>query len=198
MILMRTSLERLKTKKRAGHLPVKLTCFHSRTWVAELLFRPLVKESNAPDMDRQCDQVLECVMSDAHLVPKVISGKRCNDPVLDQGVVHDLSVRALQERLAELERSEQEQSAETAQEFEFRARLEKQPEAQEALESELLAKMETLKSVHTSWMLDQDEIVQKRDELHRMPGVRHADWRDRPRQCRVELTGISISSKVCT
>ena len=46
----------------------------------------------------------ECVMSDAHLVPKVISGKRCNDPVLDQGVVHDLSVRALQERLAELER----------------------------------------------------------------------------------------------
>ena len=28
-------------------------------------------------------------------------------------------------------------------------------------------------------MLDQDEIVQKREELHRMPCVRHADWRDR-------------------
>ena len=71
----------------------------------------------------------ECVMSDAHHLPKVISRERGNDPVLDQGVVHDLSVRALQERLAELERSEKEQSAETAQEFEFCARLEKQPEA---------------------------------------------------------------------
>ena len=47
------------------------------------------------------------------------------------------------------------------------------------MESELLTKMETLNSVHESWMLDQDEIVQKRDELHRMPCVRHAEWRDR-------------------
>ena len=129
-------------------------------------------------MDRRCDQVrvrhVRC--------PRCAKGdlrERGDDPVLDQGVVHNLSVRALQERLAELERSEKEQSAETAQEFEFCARLEKQLEAQEALESELLAKMETLKSVHVSWMLDQDEIVQKRDELHRMPCVRHADWRDR-------------------
>ena len=82
----------------------------------------------------------------------------------------------MQERLAELERSEKEQSAKTAQEFEFCARLQKQLEAQEALESELLAKIETLKSVHVIWMLDQDGIVQMRDELHRMPCVRHADW----------------------
>ena len=86
------------------------------------------KESDAPDMDRQCDKVrvrhVRC--------PPFAKGdlrERGNDPVLDQGVVHDLSVRALQERLAELERSEKEQSAETAQEFEFCARLEKQPEA---------------------------------------------------------------------
>ena len=32
---------------------------------------------------------------------------------------------------------------------------------QEALESELLAKMETLKSVHESWMLDQDFIARR-------------------------------------
>ena len=31
------------------------------------------------------------------------------------------------------------------------------------MESDLLTKMETLKSVHVSWVLDQDEIVQKRD-----------------------------------
>ena len=40
--------------------------------------------------------------------------ERGDDPDLHQGAAHDLSVRELQERLAELERSEQEQSAETA------------------------------------------------------------------------------------
>ena len=50
---------------------------------------------------------------------------------------------------------------------------------QEALKSELLAKIETLESVHVIWMLDQDGIVPMRDELHRIPCVRHADWRDR-------------------
>ena len=64
----------------------------------------------------------EDVMSDAHVVPEVISGKGPTTD-LDQGAAHDLSVRELQERLAELERSEKEQSAETAQEFEFCARL---------------------------------------------------------------------------
>ena len=43
------------------------------------------------------------------------------------------------------------ESSDTAQEFEYRARLEKQREAQKALESELLAKTETLKGVHGSW-----------------------------------------------
>ena len=80
----------------------------------------------------------ECVVSDAHLVPEVISGKG-RRPRSGPG----------RERLAELKRSEKEQSAETVQEFEFCARLEKQPEAQEALESELLAKMETLSRVCT-------------------------------------------------
>ena len=41
-------------------------------------------------------------------------------------------------------RSTERKSSDNAQEFEFRARLEKQREAQKALESELLAKMETL------------------------------------------------------
>ena len=64
-------------------------------------------------MDRQCDKVRvrhvrcpPCAKGDLR--------ERGNDPVLDQGVVHDLSVRALQERLPEIERSEKEQSAETA------------------------------------------------------------------------------------
>ena len=127
-------------------------------------------------MDRQCHKVR---VRHVRCPPCAKGRERGNDPVLDQGVVHDLSVRALQERLAELERWEKEQSAETAQEFEFCARQERQPEAQEALESELLAKMEFFKCVHESWMLDQGEIVQKRDELHRMLSVRHADWRDR-------------------
>ena len=101
---------------------------------------------------------------------------------------HDLPVRALQECLAEPERSEKGQSAETAQQFEFCARLETQLEAQEALESELLAKMDTLKSVHESWMLDQDEIMQKRDELHRMPCVRHACRLARPSLARTRAS----------
>ena len=87
----------------------------------------------------------EYVMSDAHVVPETT-------PIWTR----------------ELERSEKEQSAETANEF-----------------AELLAKMETLKSVHVSRMLDQ-----KRDELHRMPCARHADWRDRP--------WLGPSSRVCT
>ena len=45
-------------------------------------------------------------------------------------------------------------SIEIAQEFECRARLEKQRESQEASESELLVKMEPLKSVHENWILD--------------------------------------------
>ena len=67
----------------------------------------------------------------------------------------------------ELERQEQDQSTETAQEFEFRARLEDQRKAQEARESELVAPMEALKRVQESRTLHQDQIVQKRDELHR-------------------------------
>ena len=43
------------------------------------------------------------------------------------------------------------ENSDTAQEFEYRARLEKQREAQKALESELLEKMETLKGVQGSW-----------------------------------------------
>ena len=43
------------------------------------------------------------------------------------------------------------ENSDTAQEFEYRARLEKQREAQKALESELLEKMESLKGVHGSW-----------------------------------------------
>ena len=79
-------------------------------------------------MDRRCDQVRvrhvrrpRCARGDLR--------ERGDDPVLDQGVVHNLSVRALQVRLAELERAEKEQTAETAQEFEFCAGLEKQLEA---------------------------------------------------------------------
>ena len=70
------------------------------------------------------------------------------------------------------------------------------------MESELLAKMETLKSVHVSWMLDQDEIVQKRDDstgrlVYDMPTGETVIGSD-PRQCRVKVAGISISSEVCT
>jgi len=98
---------------------------------------------------------------------EVIPGTGTTTPITSRERSNDLSVRELQERLAELERQEQEQSTETAQEFEFRARLEEQTKAQEARESELLAQMEALKSVQESWTLDQDQIVQKRDELHR-------------------------------
>ena len=53
-------------------------------------------------------------------------------PIATMERYNDLSIRELQERLAELERQEQEQSTETAEEFEFRARLEDQRKAQEA------------------------------------------------------------------
>ena len=152
--------------------------------VAERLFRPLGKESNAGDMDRQCDQVRgrhvrrpRCARGDLR--------ERGDDPDLDQGAAHDLSVRELQElwRSWNVRR----RSRATAQEFEFCARLEKQPEAQ-ALESELLAKMDTLESVHVSWMLDQDRCF-----VYDLPVI-GSD----PRQCRMKLAGISNSSEVCT
>ena len=54
--------------------------------------------------------------------------------------------RVKQIRLTELERQEQDQSTETAQEFEFRARVEDH-KAQEARESELVAPVEALKRV---------------------------------------------------
>ena len=112
--------------------------------VAERLFRPLVKESDAPDTGRRCDQVRvrhvrcpPCAKGDLR--------ERGDDPVLDRGVVHDLSVRALQERLAELKRSEKEQSAETAQEFEFLRPPGEAPRSAVGIGVELLAEMETLK-----------------------------------------------------
>ena len=188
MILMRTSLERLKTKKRAGHLPVKLTCFHSRTWVAELLFRPLVKESNAPDMDRQCDQVLECVMSDAHLVPKVISGKRCNDPRSGPGsgtrslgaCVAGASGRAgtfrSRSRAPRLPRS-----------LSFAPAWRNQPEALEALESRTAR--ENGDSQECAHELDAGPGLRSCRSATNFTGCLVYDMptgEDRPRQCRVD------------
>ena len=45
--------------------------------------------------------------------------------------------------------------------------MEDQRKAQEARESELVAPMQGLESVQERWTLDQDQIMQKRDELHR-------------------------------
>ena len=63
----------------------------------------------------------------------------------------------------------------------------------------MLTKMETLKSVHVSWVLDQDEIVQRRSFtgcfVYDMPTGETLIGSDQ-RQCRVKLAGISISSKV--
>ena len=64
-------------------------------------------------MVRWCDQVRVCHVR----CPRCGRGdlrERGDDPDLHQGAAHDLSVRELQERLEELERSEKEQSAETA------------------------------------------------------------------------------------
>ena len=120
----------------------------------------------------------ECVMSDAHLVPKGISGKGAKIPFWTRSGTRSLGACVAGASGGAGTFGEGAERRDCPGEFEFCARLEKQPEAQEALESGLLAKMETLKSVHVSWMLDQDEIVQKRDELHWMPCVRHAYWRD--------------------
>ena len=83
----------------------------------------------------------------------------------DWTAFRDCSIwRVKQIRWTELERQEQDPSTETVQEFEFRARLEDQRNAQEARESELRAK--------GGWALDQDQIVQKHDERHR-PSLNH-------------------------
>ena len=83
-------------------------------------------------------------------------------------IIRDCSIwKVKQIRWTELELQEQDQSTETAQEFEFRGHVEDQRKAQEARESELAAQMEALKSVQESWTPDQDQIAQKHDELHR-------------------------------
>ena len=70
-------------------------------------------------------------MSDGHVVAEVISGKRATTPIC------------------------------TGRNGTFREGAERRDCPQEALESELLAKMETLKNVHESWMLDQDVAARR-------------------------------------
>ena len=78
-------------------------------------------------------------MSDGHVVAEVISGKRATTP------------RSLGARDA----------GTFGRNGTFGEGAERRDCPQEALESELLAKMETLKNVHESWMLDQDVAARR-------------------------------------
>ena len=116
-----------------------------------------------------------------------------SDTDRDPGAVHDLPVYDLQERLAEPKRQEQQRimDLEVFDSLQWQLHqlgkqaqmlncvLNEQHLAQETLESELLEQMETFKGVHNSWTLLQDQIVQKRGELQRIPCVPQADWQNR-------------------
>jgi len=85
-------------------------------------------------------------------------------PLPEEGKPQGNSVQELQQRLAELERQEQQQEA--WREQELRCRLEEERKAQEARQQELASQLDALKAVQESWALDQAQIDKKREAQH--------------------------------